>query len=151
MLGSSVVASAKGQLIGVLCTVITQQRWLNEKKLPVVIHSAWKYPPAWLLLFTGALPIPLQLRPEGSAEKPAAGGPDQAFREPQERSERYQEPQVVRYHRLDRHLPEKGRSPAPNPVVMCTCRAHRLRSVLIYFTILFVPLGHLTLEQIRFF
>lgn len=62
----------------------------------------------------GALPVPLQLRPEGSAEKPAAGGPDQAFREPQEWSQRYQEPQVVRHHRLDRHLPEEGKSPATN-------------------------------------
>lgn len=39
------------------------------------------------LLFTGSLSIPLQLRPEGSVEKLAAGGPDQALWQPQERSQ----------------------------------------------------------------
>ncbi len=40
-----------------------------------------------LLLFAGSLSLPLQLRPEGSVEKFAAGGPDQALWQPQEWSQ----------------------------------------------------------------
>lgn len=61
-----------------------------------------------LLPFVGSFPIPLQLRPEGYVEKFAAGGSDQALRQPQEWGQRYQGSQVVCHHRLDCHLPEKG-------------------------------------------
>ena len=61
-----------------------------------------------LSVCAGPLPLPLQLGPEGLATQPAAGGPDQALRQPQERRQRHQGPQVVLHHRLDCHLPEKG-------------------------------------------
>lgn len=59
-------------------------------------------------LSPGALSLPLQLGPEGPAEEPAPGGPDQALRKPAQRSQRHQGPQVVRHHWLDCHLPEEG-------------------------------------------
>ena len=57
---------------------------------------------------TGALPVALLVGPEGPATQPAAGGPDQALRQPEERRQRHQKPQVVLHHRLDRHLPAQG-------------------------------------------
>lgn len=56
----------------------------------------------------GPLPIPLQLWPEGPAEEPAAGGPDQTLWQPEERCKRHQGTQVVRNNGLDRHLREEG-------------------------------------------
>lgn len=53
---------------------------------------------------TGAIPLPLQLRLEGSAEEPAAGRPDKEIRQPEERRERHQKSQMVLYNRLDRHI-----------------------------------------------
>lgn len=52
----------------------------------------------------GAIPVPLQLRPEGPAEEPAAGGPDEEIWQPEERRERHQKPQMVLHDRLDRHI-----------------------------------------------
>ncbi len=37
-----------------------------------------------------------------------AGGPDEAVRQPEERGDRHQEPQVVRPDRVDCRLPEEG-------------------------------------------
>lgn len=61
-----------------------------------------------LLSRAGAIPLPLQLRPEGPAAEPAAGRSDETLRQPEERRQRHQGPQVVRHDRLDRHLREKG-------------------------------------------
>lgn len=52
----------------------------------------------------GTIPLPLQLRLEGSAEEPAAGGPDKEIRQPEERRERHQKSQMVLHNRLDRHI-----------------------------------------------
>lgn len=60
------------------------------------------------LLPAGALSVALHVWPEGPAAELASGGPDQALWQPQERGQRHQEPQVVRHHRLDRHLQEGG-------------------------------------------
>lgn len=60
----------------------------------------------------GAIPLPLQLRLERSVKKPAAGGPDKTLRQPEERSQRHQGPQMVCHDRLDRNLREKGKTPA---------------------------------------
>ena len=70
-------------------------------------------------VFAGSLPIPFQLRPEGSFEKFAAGGLDQALRQPQEWSQWYQGSQVVCYHWLDCHLPEEGEASSLT-VEVCT-------------------------------
>lgn len=56
----------------------------------------------------GQIPIALLERAEGSAEESAAGGSDEEVRKSEKRCGRHQEPQVVRQHRLDRHLSEKG-------------------------------------------
>ena len=56
----------------------------------------------------GALPLALQQRPEGTAAQSVASGPHQEIRQPQERRQRHQGSQVVRFHRLDRHIPTKG-------------------------------------------
>lgn len=61
-----------------------------------------------LLCRAGAIPLSLQLRPEGPAAEPAAGRSDETLRQPEERRQRHQGPQVVRHDRLDRHLREKG-------------------------------------------
>ena len=61
-----------------------------------------------LCFAAGPLPLPLQLRPEGLATQPAAGGLDKALWQPQEWRQWHQGPQVVLHHRLDCHLPEKG-------------------------------------------
>lgn len=37
-----------------------------------------------MCLSPGALSLPLQLGPEGPAEEPAPGGPDEALRQPEE-------------------------------------------------------------------
>lgn len=52
----------------------------------------------------GTIPLPLQLRLEGSAEEPAAGRPDKEIRQPEERRERHQKSQVVLHNRLDCHI-----------------------------------------------
>ena len=57
----------------------------------------------------GSISRALHRRAERPPEKPATGGPDEAVRKPQERCQRHQESQVVSEHRLDRHLPEKGK------------------------------------------
>lgn len=62
----------------------------------------------------GTIPLPLQLRLEGSTEEPAAGRPDQEIRQPEERREWHQKSQVVLHNRLDRHIWEKGRKYGPN-------------------------------------
>ena len=62
-------------------------------------------------VFPGPLPLALQLGVEGPPAQPTAGGPDEALRQPEERGERHQDSQVVRRHRLDRHLPEEGEDP----------------------------------------
>lgn len=64
-----------------------------------------------LFFFLGTIPVPLQLRLEGPVEKPAAGGSDQTLRQPEERSQRHQGPQMVCHNRLDRNLREKGKTP----------------------------------------
>ena len=62
------------------------------------------------LNLAGTIPVSLQLRPEGPAEEPASGRPDEEIWEPEERREWHQKPQVVLHNRLDRRLREKGRS-----------------------------------------
>lgn len=56
----------------------------------------------------GTIPISLQFRSEGPAQEPAPGRPDETVRQPQERRQWHQEPQMVCHDGLDRHLWEKG-------------------------------------------
>lgn len=78
----------------------------------MVINTFFFLKHKFLLLFVGAIPFPLQLRLERSVKKPAAGGPDKTLRQPEERSQRHQGPQMVCHDRLDRNLREKGKMPA---------------------------------------
>ena len=57
---------------------------------------------------TGALSVALHVGAEGHPAQPAAGGPDQAVRQPEERGERHQEPPLVQSDGLDFRLPEEG-------------------------------------------
>lgn len=71
------------------------------------IHTfSWHFPVCFIppVSPAGTIPLPLQLRLEGSAEEPAAGRPDEEVWQPEERCERHQEPQVVLHNRLDRHI-----------------------------------------------
>lgn len=72
------------------------------------VQMRTKKKPLWV--FAGAIPLPLQLRFERSAQKPASGGPDKALWQPEERSQRHQGPQMVCHDGLDCDLREKGKS-----------------------------------------
>lgn len=84
--------SGRGRARGSLLTFRIQRRCFTPPPLPRA----------------GAIPLSLQLRPEGSAAEPAAGRSDETLRQPEERRQRHQGPQVVRHDGLDRHLREKG-------------------------------------------
>lgn len=81
-------------------------------------RNRWTMSSCWLCLTThlssyfhpiGTIPFSLQLRPEGSAEKPAAGWPDKEIWQPEEWREWHQKSQVVFHNRLDCHIWKEGR------------------------------------------
>lgn len=102
--------------IYILCLCYT--KWGNHfrafDKVKMIYWWTWWRSFMLLWTFSGSLPISLQLRSKGFVEKPASSGFNQALWQPQEWSQWYQGPQVVRHHWLDRHLPEKGKIPVWN-------------------------------------
>lgn len=85
----------------------------------------------------GTIPLPLQFRLEGSVEKSASGGSNKTLRQPEERSQWHQGPQMVRHNRLDRHLREKGKT-SPHEAVTPNTVTYTFNQILTCFNNFFL-------------